>query len=94
MKYANEIEQIPNVDGVTRFANLVLGSALIASVFVVAGTLGWVTLLPIIAVYPMFVAITGYSLHRALLNVVTGKMGTFGVEHKKSGDEFYRLVLH
>lgn len=94
MKQANEILKIPNVDSYTRLANLALGALLIAMVFNVSGNLGWLTLLPISAVYPMFVAITGYSPHRALLSLVVSKIRDMDEADGNQEAEYYRLVLH
>jgi hypothetical protein len=94
VKQANEILKIPNVDSYTRLANLALGALLIAMVFNVSGNLGWLTLLPISAVYPMFVAITGYSPHRALLSLVVSKIRDMDEADGNQEAEYYRLVLH
>ncbi|MBI3772403.1 MAG: hypothetical protein HY272_06860 [Gammaproteobacteria bacterium] len=95
MKHTNEVVKIQNVDGYARLGDLLLGILLIASVFMVAdGHLGWLSLLPIAAVYPMFVAITGYSPHRALANGIMHYVEGFDVKHEKPEDEHYRLVMH
>lgn len=95
MKHINEVVQIPNVDGYTRLTNFILGALLIATVFIVGGgNLGWWVLFPIVAVYPMLVAITGCSLHRVLANMVLRGIREFDAENGKAGSEYYRLVLH
>lgn len=91
MKHINRAVQIPNVDGYTRLTNFILGALLIATVFIVGGgNLGWLALLPIAAVYPMLVAITGCSLHRLLTEIVLRDIKEMDAEE---GDN-YRLVLH
>lgn len=91
MKHINEVVQIPNVDGYTRLTNFILGALLIATVFIVGGgNLGWLVLLPIAAVYPILVAVTGCSLHRLLTEIVLRGIKEMDAEE---GDN-YRLVMH
>ena len=55
-----------NLDRVGRFGRAVVGAALIAAVMAHPGTyVGWLSVLALVAVYPMFEAITGFSPVRA-----------------------------
>lgn len=70
--YKSDLKTVENLTTGSRVLRTVAGTALI--VFTMSSSvtpLGWLAVLPLIAIYPMFTAITGWSPLRALFNVET-----------------------
>ena len=67
---------VQNLGALDRFINAALGSSLIGFVFTQAAPvfLGWFALLPLIAIYPCFASITGYSPVRAAIYAIARRI--------------------
>ena len=54
-------ENVSSMGPLSRLVKMLIGVIMIASVVLQNGFLGWVTLLPLLAIYPISVSITGFS---------------------------------
>ncbi|MDH5327920.1 MAG: DUF2892 domain-containing protein [Gammaproteobacteria bacterium] len=64
----NNSDRVGNLSTVSRLVRVGAGATLIGVTMTTTATpLGWLALLPLLAIYPMFTAVTGWSPLKALL---------------------------
>lgn len=76
-----KIERIQNLTPSQRFIRISIGLGLSTSVLAVTGPLGWMTILPLVGIYPGVTGFTGYDPIVATIDEGVQRLSTGSAAH-------------